>query len=210
MICLADNDMILKLACCDLLGEALTALEATTDDVYVLGSAVHKLLSPSKPARAKVKPGEPEYARLEAFFRAVRVIQAEPSPEESAAFNDVLKIDPGEAILFAATSEYPEAVVATGDKQSLVALSSAEGETCVRVRERMAGRVICFEQTMLRVIDGSGFDFVLERVVPARQCDTVLRSVFGSGLAATEVGVREGLQNYIGDLRKRTGKLLIE
>ncbi len=134
----------------------------------------------------------------------------QPSPEESAAFNDVLKIDPGEAILFAATSEYPEAVVATGDKQSLVALSSAEGETCVRVRERMAGRVICFEQTMLRVIDGSGFDFVLERVVPARQCDTVLRSVFGSGLAATEVGVREGLQNYIGDLRKRTGKLLIE
>jgi hypothetical protein len=124
MICLADNDIILKLARCDLLAEALTALEATTDDVYVLGSAVHKLLSPNKPARAKVRPDDPAYARLESFFRAVRTIQAEPSPEEGAAFDDVLKIDPGEAILFAATAAYPGAIVATGDKQSLAALSN--------------------------------------------------------------------------------------
>ena len=210
MICLADNDIILKLACCDLLTETLTALEATTADVYVLGSAVHKLLSPNNPARAKVRPGEPEYARLNAFFRTVRIIQAHPSPEESAAFNDALKIDPGEAILFAATGAYPDAIVATGDKQSLAALSNAQSEICAKVRERMAGRVICFEQTILRVIDGIGFELVLERVVPARHCDIALRAVFGSGLEATEGGVREGLQSYIDALRKQTGSLLLE
>jgi hypothetical protein len=74
----------------------------------------------------------------------------------------------------------------------------------------MAGRVICFEQTVLRVIDGVGFDLVLERVVPARHCDTALRAVFGSGLEATEVGVRAGLRSYIDDLRKQTGRLLLE
>ena len=210
MICLADNDIILKLACCDLLAEAMEAWESAPDDVYVLGSAVHKLLRPNDPTKALVKPSEPEYARLRAFFGAVRIIMAVPPPEEIVAFDDALKIDPGEAILFAATAEYPEAIVATGDKKSLASLAGAQNEICARVCERMAGRCSCFEQTMLKVIDGIGFDIVLERVVPARHCDIALRSIFGSGIHARESGVRDGLHSYIGDLRKQTGGLLME
>jgi hypothetical protein len=74
MICLADNDIVLKLACCDLLTEVVAVLGVTTSEVLVLNSAVHKLLSPKRPGKGRVKPDQPEYARLEAFFAAVKVI----------------------------------------------------------------------------------------------------------------------------------------
>lgn len=209
MICLADNDIILKLACCDLVAEAVTALGVTAADVFVLNTAVHKLLSPKKPDKGRVKPGEPEYARLEAFFAAVKVVDAVPAPDEQLAFNDVLGIDTGEAILFSATAAYPGSLLATSDKRSLVALAGAGGDVCRRVCERMAGRVICFEQTLLRVIDAAGFDLVRTRAVPARNCDTALRSVFGSGLEATEDSVRGGLTSYVTDLKRQTGGLLV-
>jgi len=209
MICLADNDIILKLASCDLLTEALVAFDAKTTSVFVLNSAIHKLLSPKRPGKGKVKPGEPEYARLEAFFASVRVIDTTPSPDEQLAFNDVLGIDAGEAILFSASATYSDCLLATSDKRSLVSLSGAGGEVCQRVRERLAGRVICFEQTLLRVMNVVGFDFVRNRAVPARNCDMALRAVFGSGLEATEVGVREGLMSYIYDLKGQTGALLV-
>lgn len=121
----------------------------------------------------------------------------------------MLGIDAGEAILFSATAAYPDSLLATSDKRSLIALSGADGAVCQRVRERLAGRVICFEQTLLRVMNAVGFDLVRTRVVPARNCDTALRAVFGSGLEATEPGVRDGLTQYVADLRGQTGALLV-
>lgn len=209
MICLADNDIILKLACCDLLSEAVAALGVTLDDVLVLNSAVHKLLSPKKPGKGRVKQGEAEYERLRVFFDSVRVIDRAPPPDELFAFNDVLGIDTGEAVLFSATGVYADCLLATSDKRSLIALCGAGGEICGRVRERLKGRVICFEQTILRILDRVGFAPVLAKVVPSRHCDTALRAVFGSGLSATETGVCVGLSSYIEDFRQKTVDLLV-
>lgn len=210
MICLTDNDIILKLACCDLLSEAIAAVGVTLADVFVLNSAVHKLLSPKKPGKGKVKQSEPEYERLRAFFAAVQVIDVAPPPDEQLAFNDVIGIDPGEAVLFSAMGVYADCILATSDKRSLIALCGASGEVCLSVRHRLKGRVICFEQTILRIIDRMGFAPVLEKVVPARHCDTGLRAVFGSGLSATESGVREGLSSYIENLRRQTFEILVK
>ena len=69
--------------------------------------------------------------------------------------------------------------------------------------------MICFEQTLLRVMDAAGFDLVRTRAVPARNCDMALRAVFGSGLEATEASVRDGLANYVADLKRQTGSLLV-
>lgn len=209
MICLADNDIILKLAYCDLLVEAVEALGTSLSEVFVLNSAIHKLLSPKRPGKGRVKPGEPEYERLQTFFAAVKVIDATPDPAEQQAFNDVIGIDPGEAILFSATGAYSDCLLATSDKRSLFALCGATSDVCKNVCGRLAGRVICFEQVILRIVDQRGFPAILVKVVPARQCDTALRAIFGSGLSATEVGVRSGLASYIDDLRRQTGTLLV-
>lgn len=209
MICLADNDIILKLACCDLLSEAVAALEVAFSDVLVLNSAIHKLLSPKRPGKGVVKPNEPEYERLRVFFEAVGVIDVAPPLEEQLIFNDIMGIDTGEAVLFSATGVYADCLLATSDKRSLIALRGAEGEVGERVRERLKGRVICFEQTILRILDRVGFTPILAKVVPNRHCDTALRVVFGSGLSATETGVRQGLSSYIEDLRQKTVDLLL-
>ncbi len=50
---------------------------------------------------------------------------------------------------------------------------------------------------------------VRDRVVPACDCDTVLRAAFGSGLTATEENVRHSLTAYTDHLRQETGPLLI-
>lgn len=129
MICLADNDIILKLACCDLLSEAVAALGVSLGDVLVLNSAIHKLLGPKKPGKGRVKQGEPEYERLRAFFDSIRVIDIAPPSDELDAFNDVLGIDTGEAVLFSATGFYADCLLATSDKRSLIALCGAGGRS---------------------------------------------------------------------------------
>lgn len=209
MICLTDNDIILKLACCDLLSEAVDALGTTLSEVLVLNSAVHVLLRPKQPGKGIVKQNQPEYERLRTFFDAVRVIDIAPSADEQLAFNDVLGIDPGEAVLFSTTGVYADCILATSDKRSLIALCGASGEVCGRVRNRLKGRVVCFEQTVLRIIDRLGFVPTLAKVVSGRHCDTALRAVFGSGLSAIESGVREGLSSYIEDLRRQTFDILV-
>ncbi len=117
MICLADNDIISKLATSDLLDEALVAFGVAHSDVFVLPAAVHVLLRPSKPGKGKFKPDGIEYRRLAAFFERVNVVNTVPSAEEQFAFNDAMGIDPGEAILFSATAEHPDFLLATGDKK---------------------------------------------------------------------------------------------
>ena len=78
-----------------------------------------------------------------------------------------------------------------------------------RIIDRVAGSVICFEQIVMRIIQSSGFDLVRTRVVPACDCDTVLRAAFGSGLEATEETVMRCLTVYTTYLREETGPLLI-
>ncbi len=141
------------------------------------------------------------------FLDRVGVIDTAPPPDEQRLFDDALDIDTGEAILFSASAHYAGCLVSTGDKRSLRALATLPNAQ--PIIDRLAGRVICFEQIVLRIIDRFGFDLVRSKVVPASDCDTALRAAFGSGLEATEESVRHCLAAYIGYLRDETGPLLI-
>ena len=209
MICLSDNDIIKKLAFCDLLAEALQVLETSFGDVFVLNSARYVLLKPiKKPETAKAKLGAAVFDRLSNFLGSVQTLNVQPSLDEQRIFDDMLGIDTGEAILFSASALFSDFVLATSDKNSLRALASSSA--CQPIRQRLSNRVICFEQVILRLVNQIGFDFVRARVVPALDCDTALRAIFGSGLDATEENVRSGLASYIEGLRKETETLLVE
>ncbi|MGO8671963.1 MAG: hypothetical protein ACLQVD_11430, partial [Capsulimonadaceae bacterium] len=106
------------------------------------------------------------------------------------------------------TKSLNEYLVATGDKRSQRALATAPG--CESICDRMAGNVICLEQTIVRLIDAIGFETVLERIVPVRECDTAIKAAFGSGLRAENNNVLLSLSARIKELRAETGSLLID
>jgi hypothetical protein len=207
MICLADNDIVKKLAICNLLDEAVDALGVARDEILVLPTAKFALGIAKKPEKARAKLGNDVFERLESFLASVGEISETPSEEEQRLFDDALDVDPGEAVLFSASAHFPDCLIATGDKRSLRALSSLANAEGIIVR--LAGHIICFEQIMVRIINQTGFDLVRTRVVPTCDCDTVLRVAFGSGLEATEDGVRRSLAVYTEYLRNETGVLLV-
>lgn len=201
LICLSDHDLILKLAACDLLDDALESLGCARDSVYVLATAPYVVRPKAQKLGAQVA------ARVNEFFTHAKLIDWEPPPEEMLLFEDKLGIDSGEAILFASTAILTDFVLATGDKRCVLAMAG-DPELAAIVR-RVSGRVVCFEQIIQRCIRLRGFEVVSSKVMPARDCDKSLFAIFGTGLVATADSVEQGLNSYISDLRVKSGALLM-
>ncbi|HEX5270462.1 MAG TPA: hypothetical protein VFW33_08250 [Gemmataceae bacterium] len=207
MILLADNDIIFKLARCDLYDGFLGAFEVTTDEVFILNTCRFVLTSD----RAEKRCDEASFARLREFLDSVNDIEQAPDANEMVALAEQPRIDAGEAVLFSICPAVPNSVLASGDKRSLCSLTEAavSDAVCASVCNKLTGKVVCFEQIIGRVIDHQGFDAVRDRLIVGRECDKTLAIVLGGGLDATEESVREGLASYIGDLRRTTGGLLV-
>jgi hypothetical protein len=71
----------------------------------------------------------------------------------------------------------------------------------VAIRERLAGKLVCLEQLILKIINVEGFDVTLIKVLPAREYDKALKAIFGSGERCTQDNVLMALEAYIQDLR---------
>ena len=206
MICFTDNDVLLKLSAWNLLEEAITVLDTTRKEIYVLRTA-RFVIGKDKQARFSTKYGSQAVQRTLEFIETVQEITQGADPEEQALLNAINGIDEGEAFLFGATRDLDLFLVATGDKNSLRALANAP--SCAPIYQRMSGRVICMEQIMARLIPHVGFEEVRRRVVPARDCDNSLKSAFGSGLLAEEVNVKRSLTVRINELHSEVGPLLV-
>ncbi len=89
MICLSDNDFLKKLAVCDLLSEAMDALETNFGEVYVLNTARHVLLKPLKnPETAKTRLGEAVYEARLADDGSARREREQSAVTQSAVSSD--------------------------------------------------------------------------------------------------------------------------
>jgi hypothetical protein len=209
VICLADNDIIHKLAACDLLDDALAALSLARTDVYVLPTAKYKFgITQRNAARAEQRYGAEVFVRIRDFLTSVREISIPGLPEELQLLAGVDGIDPGEAVLFAATAQFEQYLLATGDKNSLRALASTS--VCRSIAQRIRGHVLCLEQLVKRVIQHCGFPYVKDKIIPARACDTALHVAFGSGANAIEANVLAVLDHYINELRSLAIDVLSE
>ena len=207
MICLADNDIIYKLAACDLLDNALAALSLARTDVYVLPTAKYKFrITQRSSAQGERRYGAEVFARIRDFLVSVRELNVPGLPEELQLLAGVDGIDPGEAVLFAATAQFDQYLLATGDKNSIRALASTS--ICRSIAQRLCGHVFCLEQIVKRVMQHCGFSYVKDKIIPARACDTALRVAFGSGTDAIEVNVLAILDSYINELRSLSIDLL--
>lgn len=202
-----DNDVISKLASCNLLTEAVSALGCHEDSVLILRSFKHRfgMTNETLRARRERELGVDTVARISAFQAGVAEIP--PARDELILLlEDVLAIDPGEAQLFASASDDTNIVVVTGDKRSIRALHASVA--CVPIVKSLAARILCLEQVIKEAIRRFGFDYVKRRVVPGVGCDIALRAAFGMGFDAEEQQVLHALDGYIEELRQATGDLL--
>lgn len=206
-VCFLDNDIILKLVACNLFYDAIETINVSQSDLRVLARAKFYFKNSKR-----AKKHYPEEIRLKATGIANRCQTVNQNTEEAINELAILQqyegIDDGEALLVAATREEKSFCLTTGDKRFLRTLANTPELTSIS--SRLHGRVVCLEQIIYKLINTEGFEKTLGNILPARQYDTALKSVFGSGEKATENNVLNSLENYIQDLRKETGKLLTD
>jgi len=206
VIVLADNDVILKLVQCDLIAEFLSSFDVTLDDIRI--RPVTRLFLSKNKIRKRLDPAC--IARLEGLLSAVCDINLDPDPDELSTLVEIAKIDEGEAVLFIVCPQYPDARIVTGDKRSLVGLHDAEKvwPVCKLLAAKLAGKIYCFEQVLLKILDAVGFEAIRDRIVLGRECDKGLALWLGSGLEATETEFRNGLASFLNEVKQVTGGLL--
>ncbi|MCX7112256.1 MAG: hypothetical protein NTX45_19440 [Proteobacteria bacterium] len=193
MIVLADNDVILKLAQCDLLADLPELLGKSVEQVFVLPTARYQLL-PKKSARALAKCGNAAtVTRIQEFLDTAKEIPKVEDANLLANLESIDKIDGGEALLFAATVELPNPMLLTGDRNALRALL-ANQEQLPTVNAALRGRVVTFESAVLLALHKLGFAIVKQKLLSSPKPDRMLSLVLKPEMR--EADLRECLQSY--------------
>ncbi|BAZ13532.1 hypothetical protein NIES4071_53710 [Calothrix sp. NIES-4071] len=195
-VCFLDNDIILKLVACNLFSEAVRSLNLVESDLRVLSDA--KYVFRNSRRIAKKYPLE---IRESAILIVERCQNIQPELSEELRDLQIEGLDPGEMILISATKHEESFYLTTGDKRCITALANSTEPSLVAIKERLAGKLVCLEQLILKIINVEGFDVTLIKVLPVREYDKALKAIFGSGQRCTQDNVLMALEAYINDLR---------
>lgn len=209
-----DNDILFKGACYGLLFDLISAIPSSAGDVGVLGAAKYVVSSKLRKVRLAQSVGEAA-KRLEKVLRTAQVLEPTTDEQryaaelEAAAQRANLSFDTGESQLCAIVITRAMSRLVTGDKRAIKALEwllAARGETT-----KLAGKVLCLEQLLLRLIKGQHPKNVRSAVCEEPAVDKALTTCFSC--YSPEIGPEswsEGLMSYIGDLRGAAPILLAE
>jgi hypothetical protein len=193
VIVLADNDIILKLAQCDLLDSLPELLGAEVDNIFVSATARYQLL-PRNAEKLLSKCGNDEtVARLQKFLVSVKDVPAIQNLDLLARVSEIPNIDAGEQQLFVACVTDDTSILITGDRKALRAVVSGRNS----VPELHAGlidRVVTFESALLLALDVFGFAVLKQKLLACPKPDGVLRQVLKSNM--TEGDLRECLVSF--------------
>lgn len=196
MIVLSDNDILFKLAHCDLFDEFLAFIQVPAKSIAILHTCIFKM--------RKTLKGHPNVlSRLEKFCQLVTIIADDQV--DIAILEAIMGTgaDAGEAILAAKVATTPGAYLVTGDKRAVKALNSmADGH----IKSALAGRILCFEELVIGLMHNSGFASLSAKLIAGSACDGVLRNAFGPG--RTEEHALECLYSYADSLRTACPTLL--
>ncbi|MCW3058274.1 MAG: hypothetical protein JWQ02_95 [Capsulimonas sp.] len=189
------------LAAFDLIEEALDAVQVTASEALVLPSAQYKI-----PTLVR-KYGADAVERALSFVKTAAKISHTPTYFEAVSRVAVDGIDAGELLLLAESLDHPVILLATGDKRFLKAF--ANSETHADARDHLRRNVVCLEYVIRLIITRHGFEYVRDRIVPERECNTSMKTVFGSGRLATLENVLASLEYKLRELVEETGDLLL-
>lgn len=193
MIVLADNDIILKLAQCDLLEALPEMLGASIDSLYVSATAKYQLL-PKKPEKLLSKCGNEEtIERLQKFLESVQEIPVIKDLELLARVSEIPNIDAGEQQLFVACIADASSTLITGDRKALRAVISGQGSV-PELHVGLLDRVVTFESALLLALDVFGFAVLKQKLLACPKPDGVLKQVLKPNM--TQDDLRECLVSY--------------
>lgn len=193
MLLFTDNDILLKLANCNLLDCFIDELSLSHHEVFLTPKAKFSLQSQLN----KNLSSQEAKDSLSNFLMKVSYIEDPVDDSLIADLISIPNIDSGEAILFAKLISTEASFLATGDKRSLKAI--LEEVELQKFRTHFLNRVYTFESVLLFLLDRKGFLFVSSMISRNPDMnDSVLRMAFGNG--RDEQHARACLNSYSQDL----------
>jgi hypothetical protein len=209
-----DNDIIKKLATFQLFDKTLQLFDASSEQVNILETAQYKFEGDWQKFEAG-KSRKPEDSLIN-YKQVLYLTKTLPKISESdidqeifTQLSNIENIDKGEAILtihaIQIIQKDKSAQIFTGDKRFIKGLAKVNLPI---IQESLKHRLWCLEQLVLRNIEADGFETIRDLIVPVRECDTAIKSVFGSGLKSTPENSLATLKNYIEECQQEAGNLL--
>lgn len=183
MIVLADNDLILKLAQCELLDDLprLLRLEETSQ-IFVSPTARFQLLPHSDEKALRKAGNSTTLDALKRFFQDTKELPAIQNEALWASMEGIAGIDGGEQFLLAAMVEFDQQrYLATGDKRALDAVAANEG-LLSSTYAAIVDRVVTFESSLLLALTEFGFPNVKQRLLSCPKPDRMLSLVLKDGM----------------------------
>lgn len=206
IFCFADTDCLLKLAAADLWNAALEVLGVASCDVRITVEPELKLQAQRK-FETKLTPRG--YRRTLAIVKNLQLVQAAPDALEERLLNNIFKIDPGENALICATRNAASFVLISADRKWPRALASQKH--LHEARARLAGNCVCFEQIILRLIEGNEepeYSVIARRLCAVPDCMSTLACVFPDEIHTSKRDACRLLRRRIEGLRRVSGDLL--
>lgn len=211
MICLADTNVVIELAACELIDHLPPAIGAD-GQVYVLHELMMKLLKDRAELAAKYTPGAVK--RALAFAQSMPPIDWRPDEHEFRILHGLRvgskKVDLGEAVLVSASTRFTDFRIGSADRAFLECVAAAP--QCAGICRRLRHRVICLEQMVVALISYLGFGQVCtsiaQMVVSCANCDHAMVAAFGVPEPG-KASCLAVLERHVEELRTRTGDLLV-
>lgn len=205
---LLDNDVVLKVACYALVTESLAAMTSNGTPLGMLG--VGRFVIRGRLERAKnIADRDRARAALERMLAAVEML--EPTEDELALAADLeaeasrqgLELDGGESQLLAIVARRNFHCLLTGDKRAISAMAAV-------AMALAAGRILCLEQLMVRIVAAVGADAVRPQVCAEPRVDRALTACFGCARdAVPHADVVDGLTSYVNHLERTAPGVLM-
>ena len=209
-----DNDIIKKLATFQLFDKTIQLFDASSEQVNILETAQYKFEGDWKKFEAgkSRKPEDPliNYKQVLYLTKTLpKISESDIDQEIFIQLSNIENIDTGEAILTSHAIQIIQkdklAQIFTGDKRFIKALAKVNLPI---IQESLNHKLWCLEQLVLKNIEANGFETIKDLIVPVRECDTAIKSVFGSGLQSTSENSLPTLKKYIEECREEAGNLL--
>jgi hypothetical protein len=189
MIVLADNDIVHKLACCELLPELLLWLKAPPTQVWVLPT-LHFWI------RRKLKTDPLAATCFEKFMTQVQAIPA----AQPATLERLAQLDVGERQMLAVLVDNTKITqMVTGDKRALKQIGELASSDQALTARLDATRIDCLESIMLGLIDQFGFAAINAKATRGATADGVLGMSFGA--KRSQAHTVEALTSYLDGVR---------